>query len=71
MSYTYLISYDLHKSRKNYDKLYNYIKSFPQWAHIFESIWLVKSSKEYTTISNEIKCTVYPEDQVFVSKLQL
>jgi len=69
MPNTYLISYDLYKPRRDYDDLYKYLKSFPRWVHIFESMWLIKSNKEYETISNEIENTVYPEDRISISRV--
>lgn len=69
MANIYLISYDLNKCKNDYKILYGYIKSFPYWVHIFESMWMIKSSKECGIIRNEINNTIYPEDKIFISKL--
>jgi len=68
---TYLISYDPDKRGKEHDDLYKYIKSFSHWMRILESTWLIRSNKEYETISNEIKSTVHPEDRIFISQINI
>lgn len=69
MANSKIITYDLCKSGKNYDELYDYIKSFPQWAHITESTWFVSSTKSCSTIRDEILEVVDSDDRVFVGEL--
>ena len=40
----YQINYDLRKQR-NYDALYQKIKSYDDWCHPLESCWIVVTSK--------------------------
>ena len=39
-----IIEYDLKKPGRNYDAVYEIIKSYPVWAHITKSTWFVKTS---------------------------
>lgn len=40
-----LISYDLKQPGRNYDDLYEAIKTLGDWWHCLESVWIVKSPK--------------------------
>ena len=41
---SYIITYDLKYSSNNYDDLIDKIKNYPKWAHVNESVWIVKSN---------------------------
>ena len=69
MANSKIITYDLCKSGKNYDELYEYLKSFSKWAHICESVWFVSSSKSCPDIRNEINKIIDDDDRVFVAEL--
>lgn len=69
MSKTYLISYDLKESdTKDYDVLFEYIKSYGTWAHITESLWAVQTDKSAVAIRDELKEKVKKDSALFVIK---
>lgn len=42
---SFIISYDLNNSGKNYDDLIKKIKTYSKWAKINESVWFFKSRR--------------------------
>ena len=54
---SYIITYDLKYSSNNYDDLIDKIKNYPKWAHVNESVWIVKSntSAEDIRIDEEVQ----------------
>ena len=65
---TYIVSYDLRKE-KNYEKLYDAIKSYWIWNYekILNSLWAIKSNKK----AKEIRDYLYSfmdDDWLFVLK---
>lgn len=65
----YQINYDLRKQR-NYDALYQKIKSYSTWCHPLESCWLVVSSKSAAEISKELYSVMDSDDGLLVTRLQ-
>jgi hypothetical protein len=66
---TYLISYDLLDSEtEDYDKIFEYIKSYGTWAHITESLWGVKTEKNAVQIRDELQEIVKDGSAIFVIK---
>ena len=63
----YIISYDLRRNR-NYDALYDAIKSYPKWARIVESTWAVVTSKSAVQIRDHLIQVLDDDDRVFVVK---
>ena len=61
----YIISYDLRKQR-NYDDLYQEIKSFPTWAHITESTWAIVAEESAAEIRGNLRKVVDADDAIFV-----
>jgi hypothetical protein len=68
MKHCYIISYDLCKPGRNYDQLYEEIKSFPQWGHLTQSTWAVISSEDSESIRNRIMSVLDSSDRVIVIK---
>lgn len=64
-----IIEYDLKKSGRNYNAVYEIIKSYPKWAHITESIWFVKTSDSCVQIRDKIMKEIDSNDTVFVATL--
>lgn len=52
----YIISYDLCQPNQDYSKLYQALRSFPNWGKLTESTWAVVSEK--TAV--EIRDFLYP-----------
>ena len=63
----YIISYDLRRDR-DYQSLYDAIKSYPKWAHITESTWAVVTSKTAVQIRDHLSRIIDHDDRVFVVK---
>lgn len=64
---TKFISYDLKAPHKDYEKLYNYLRSFPEYHKIQESFWMVNSNKEAKQIRDELLNFTDADDSIFVS----
>uniref|UniRef100_UPI003FD8692B hypothetical protein n=1 Tax=Desulfovibrio sp. TaxID=885 RepID=UPI003FD8692B len=50
---SYLISYDLNAPGKNYDQLYDAIKSLGGWWHHLDSTWIVTHAGPATAIRDK------------------
>jgi len=66
----YCIGYDLIKE-KNYEKLFEKIKSYGTYAHGLDSMWFIKSSKSASEIRDELKPFVDEDDMIIVIKVIL
>lgn len=42
---TFIIGYDLSKPGRDYNGLYNAIRSYSSWAHLLESQWAIVTNK--------------------------
>ena len=63
----YLITYDLRRTR-NYEALYNGIKSYGTWGKINESTWVIASYQPATQIRDYLLNFVDSDDRLFVIK---
>lgn len=63
-----MINYDLITPGKNYDKLYDALKSFGTWAHVLESCWVIKSSSTATDVRNYLAKYLDNNDKLLVTK---
>ncbi len=64
-----LISYDLCGVNKNYEALYNTIRSFPKWVRLTESAWVIDTSKTCLEVANMLIANTDDDDRVFVGEL--
>ena len=62
---TYIITYDLKNSR-NYNELYEAIKSYGTWAHINESTWAIVTDQSATEIRDQLKNHLEIDDIIFI-----
>ena len=62
---TYIITYDL-KNTRNYNELYEYIKSYGSWAHINESTWAIVADQSASEIRDQLKNHLETDDLIFV-----
>ena len=60
------ISYDLKKPGRNYDDLYETIKSAPSWAHAMDSLWFISTGESVETWSNRLREVMDQNDWLFV-----
>jgi hypothetical protein len=63
---TIQINYDLVAPGRNYQPVYDYIKSFGVWAHPLQSMWLIRTSRSAKQIRDELKRLVDRNDEVLV-----
>lgn len=63
----YIISYDLRKQR-NYDNLYEAIKSYGTWAHILESEWAIVTSQSSAEVRDFLIKHIDSDDGLLVIK---
>lgn len=61
---TIQVNYDLRKPGRNYEPVYDYLKSFSAWSRPLGSLWLVRTSKSAVTVRNELKRLVDGNDRV-------
>lgn len=66
---SYIISYDLIAPNKDYSSLTSAIKDYGTYAHIVESVWIVKSSSSSSEIRDNLKSYMDSDDKLFVAKL--
>lgn len=66
----YCISYDLRKSGRNYESLYEVIKSYGTWWHQTGSVWFVVTSDTAANIRDRLNEQIDSNDKLFVIALQ-
>ncbi|MCI2788480.1 MULTISPECIES: hypothetical protein [Staphylococcus] len=66
----YLISYDLHAPRKDYENLWHLLNSFRDAIHIQDSVWLIKSPKSSKDISNVLSKIFDSDDSFLICKIE-
>ncbi len=64
---TLLISYDLQAPGKDYEKLWDYLRTYGNWARPLESVWLIKTDKTPEEVRNLIQNSyIDRNDKIFV-----
>ncbi len=66
-----LITYDLKQPGRDYSTLYEAIKSYGNWAHPVESVWLVDTIKTPAGIRDHLKKCIDTNDMLLVVQLNL
>lgn len=66
---SYIISYDLMTPGKDYSYLISAIKEYGTYAHILESVWVVKSSNNSSSIRDNLSQHMDSNDKLFVARL--
>lgn len=64
-----IIEYDLCSPGRNYNELYDAIKSYSVWAHITESTWFVKTSDSCVMVRDNLSKHIDNNDRLFVAEL--
>lgn len=67
MANCYIINYDLNKS-KDYESLYEAIKSYGTWAKILKSCWAVVTTKSASEVRDHLLKVMDSDDGIFVIK---
>jgi hypothetical protein len=60
------ISYDLRKPGRNYNDLYDTIKSAPSWEHAMDSLWFIKTNESVDVWSDRLRQVMDQNDWLFV-----
>ena len=64
----YQIDYDLRKQR-NYESLYERIKSYPNWCHPLESTWVIRANHTATQIRDHLLQAMDKDHGLLVTRL--
>jgi len=67
MKKCYIINYDLNKT-KDYQSLYDAIKSYGTYARILKSCWAVVTTKSATEVRDHLLKVMDGDDGIFVVK---
>ena len=62
----YIISYDLCQPGRNYEQLYQALRSFPNWGKMTESTWAIVSSKTCVEIRDFLCRYIDSNDRLVV-----
>ena len=65
----YQISYDLRKQR-DYESLYERIKSYGKWCHPLESTWVIATAQTASNIRDYLASVMDNDDGLLVTRLQ-
>lgn len=63
---TYIITYDLSQPGQNYETLLQRIKSYPQWARLGGSAYIILSDKSHIEIRKYLQEALDANDKLFV-----
>jgi hypothetical protein len=63
----YVISYDLHVPGRDYSKLIEAIKSYSNWCHLHESVWLIHTDQTSQQVCSYLMQFIDRNDQLFVA----
>lgn len=66
---SFIISYDLNNSGKNYNDLISKIESYPKAAKINKSVWFIKTAKTCPQVRDDLLTVMDSDDSLFVAKL--
>lgn len=64
-----IIEYDLCSPGRNYNTLYETIKSYSVWARITESTWFIRTDDSCVQIRDKLKKCMDNNDRLFVAEL--
>ena len=64
----YIVSYDLRHPGRNYDDLYERLKSYRKWAKLTESTWAIVTENSAVEVREHLKYVLDGNDRIFVIK---
>jgi len=69
---TYLISYDLLKpeTSQEYTKLFHLLRSFPGWAKVLRSVWLIQTHLSSNEVMDMIIKVTDSNDKILVIEVK-
>jgi len=62
----YLVSYDLKVPGRDYTKLYEILKTAPNWWHFIESTWLIYTPESVPVWRAKIKAVMDDNDRLLI-----
>ena len=62
----YIISYDLSKPNRDYDGLYDTLKSFSSWWHYLESTWMISTTDTSDEVFEKLKPHIDEDDNLLI-----
>jgi CRISPR/Cas system-associated endoribonuclease Cas2 len=65
---TYIVSYDLVKPGRNYEDLYNAIRSYGNWGKVNESVWAIVTATTAAQVRDNLSKYMDANDRIFVVK---
>ena len=65
----FVITYDLAAEGQNYDCIIKKIKSYPAWAKLQQSVWIVETPEKAKEIRDDLSGCLDSNDKLFVGKL--
>lgn len=65
----YIVSYDLRKPTQRYDELVNAIKTYPNWACLGGSAYLIESNETHVAIRDNLGRFIDGNDKLFVGHI--
>lgn len=65
---TYLVTYDLrkHETASDYVDLISFLKTYPKWAKLQQSTWLIKTTQEIGDARTAIRQNLDSNDKLLV-----
>ena len=66
----YLITYDLKAPGRNYESLYQGIKSCGKWWHYLQSSWIVATNESSQQIWNRLAATIDQTDFLLIIEVR-
>lgn len=64
-----IITYDLCAPGRDYTKLIEAIKTYPNWGHVTESTWVINTTDTCTQVRDNLKKHMDQNDRIFVGEL--
>lgn len=64
----YQVSYDL-RNQRNYDALYERIKSYGNWCHALESSWIIATNQSASEVTDHLLPAIDKDDGLLVTRL--
>lgn len=64
----YIVTYDLRAPGRNYEAVYNKLKSYDNWAKITESTWAIVTDERAVQIRDGLAALIDKNDRIFVVK---
>ena len=64
--YSYIVAYDLCKPDRDYQSLYEMLRSFPHWGKMTESVWCIVSPLSHKEVRDNLMGCLDSNDRLLV-----